>query len=135
MANWPADASPARASRGRRRVSAADAAPPPAPAAPPSAGHKRPAAPEPRHVTVLAWLPYLLLLAGVAAGTYTAWQGPDHVGHGAGIVGACLLAAALGRLVLPPRWLGPLSTRRKSSDVLAFAAFGGGVIAVALMLP
>jgi hypothetical protein len=50
-------------------------------------------------------------------------------------VGGSLLVAALVRLVLPPRYAGPLISRRKTSDVLAFAAFGAGVLGVALMLP
>jgi len=37
--------------------------------------------------------------------------------------------------VLPPRLAGLLSSRRKTSDVLAFTAFGAGVLVVALMLP
>jgi hypothetical protein len=37
--------------------------------------------------------------------------------------------------VLPPRLAGLLSSRRKASDVVAFASFGAAVLAVALMLP
>ena len=50
-------------------------------------------------------------------------------------MGCSLLAAGLARLILPPRYAGLLSTRRKASDVLAFAVFGAAVLAVALMLP
>jgi hypothetical protein len=46
-----------------------------------------------------------------------------------------MLAAGLARLILPPRYAGLLSTRRKASDVLAFAVFGAAVLAVALILP
>jgi hypothetical protein len=80
-------------------------------------------------------VPYLIVLAGVAAGLFVAWQGPKYAARGAGLLGCSLLAAGLARLILPPRWAGLLSTRRKASDVLAFAVFGAAVLAVALMLP
>ncbi len=83
----------------------------------------------------LAWVPYLIVLAGAGAGMFVAWQGSRYAGWGAGLVGCSLLAAGLARLILPPRYAGLLSTRRKGSDVLAFAVFGGAVLAVALMLP
>ena len=83
----------------------------------------------------LAWLPYLIVLAGAAAGIFVAWQGSKYVGRGAALVGCSLLAGALFRLVLPARDAGLLSSRRKASDVLAFAAFGAAVLAVAIALP
>ena len=83
----------------------------------------------------LAWLPYLIVLAGVAAGMFVIWQGSKYAGRGAGLVGCSLLAGALFRLVLPARDAGLLSSRRKASDVLAFAAFGAAVLAVAIALP
>jgi hypothetical protein len=83
----------------------------------------------------LAWLPYLIVLAGVAAGMFVAWQGSRYVARGAVLVGGSLLVAGLARLILPPRYAGLLSTRRKASDALTFAAFGAAVLAVALMLP
>ena len=85
--------------------------------------------------SALAWVPYLLVLAGAAAGMLVAWHGPNYAGPGAGLLGSSLIAAALARLILPPRYAGLLSTRRKAFDVLAFAAFGAAVLAVALMLP
>ena len=83
----------------------------------------------------LAWLPYLIVLAGAATGMFVAWLGPKYAGRGTGLVGCSLLAAALARLVLPARYAGLLSSRRKASDVLAFAVFGAAVLTVALMLP
>jgi hypothetical protein len=80
-------------------------------------------------------VPYLIALAGVAAGVFEVCQGPRYAGRGAGLVGCSLLAAGLARLVLPTRLAGLLSTRRKTSDVLAFAVFGAGVLAIALTLP
>jgi len=84
---------------------------------------------------MLAWLPYLIVLAGTAAGMLVVWQGSKYAGRGAGLIGASLLAAALARLILPPRYAGPLVTRRKASDVLGFAVFGAAVLAVAIALP
>jgi hypothetical protein len=83
----------------------------------------------------LAWLPYLIVLAGTAAGLLVAWHGSKYAGRGAGLIGASLLAAALARLILPARYVGLLATRRKASDVLGFAVFGAAVLAVAIALP
>jgi Protein of unknown function (DUF3017) len=83
----------------------------------------------------LAWVPYLIVLAGVAAGMFVVWQGSKYAGRGTALVGCSMLAAGLARLILPPRYAGLLSTRRKASDVLTFALFGAAVLAVALMLP
>ena len=83
----------------------------------------------------LAWLPYLIVLAGVAIGMFVVWLGSTYAGPGTAIVGCSLLAGALFRLVLPARDAGLLSSRRKASDVLAFAAFGAAVLAVAIALP
>jgi len=85
--------------------------------------------------TGLAWLPYLIVLAGVAAGMFVIWQGSKYAGRGAALVGCSLLAGALARLILPGRYAGLLASRRKASDVLAFAAFGAAVLAVAIALP
>jgi len=84
---------------------------------------------------VLAWLPYLIVLAGVAVGLYVAWQGSQQAGHGAAVVGGALLAAAAARLVLPPRYAGLLVTRGKALDVAALAVFGAAVLGVAASLP
>jgi hypothetical protein len=83
----------------------------------------------------LAWIPYLIVLAGAAAGMYMTWQGSTYAGRGAGLLGCSLLVAALLRLVLPARYAALLSSRRKAFDVLAFAVFGAAVLAVALTLP
>ena len=83
----------------------------------------------------LAWLPYLIVLAGTAAGMLVIWHGSKYAGRGASLIGVSLLAAALARLILPARYAGLLASRRKASDVLAFAAFGAAVLAVAIALP
>ncbi len=86
-------------------------------------------------VRIVAWLPYLIVLGGAGAGLFIASQGAWYAGRGAGVVGAALLAAAVARLALPPRYAGPLATRGKAQDVAAFAVFGAAVLAVALSLP
>ena len=83
----------------------------------------------------LAWLPYLIVLAGAAAGMLVAWQGSKYAARGAALIGASLLVGALARLILPARYAGLLATRRKASDVLGFAVFGAAVLAVAISLP
>ena len=107
-----------------------------APAAP--AGHRATrttrAARDPRP-SKLAWLPYLIVLAGAATGMLIAWQGSKYVGRGAALIGASLLVGALARLILPERYAGLLASRRKASDVLGFAVFGAAVLAVAIALP
>jgi Protein of unknown function (DUF3017) len=85
--------------------------------------------------SALAWLPYLIILAGVAVGMFVAWKGSKYAGRGAGLVGVSLLAGAVARLILPARYAGLLSSRRKASDVLALALFGAAVLAVAIALP
>jgi len=83
----------------------------------------------------LAWLPYLIVLAGAATGMLIAWQGSKYAGRGAALIGASLLVGALARLILPARYAGLLASRRKASDVLGFAVFGAAVLAVAISLP
>jgi hypothetical protein len=85
--------------------------------------------------SALAWVPYLIVLAGAATGMFVISLGSRYAGRGAGLLGASLLLAALARLALPARYAGLLSTRRKASDVLFFAVFGAAVLAVALTLP
>ena len=75
------------------------------------------------------------MLAGVAAGMFVVWKGSKEAGHGAGLIGVSLLAGAVARLILPARYAGLLSSRRKASDVLALALFGAAVLAVAIALP
>jgi Protein of unknown function (DUF3017) len=84
---------------------------------------------------IVAWLPYLIVLAGTVAGLLVASQGSRHAGRGAAVVGAALLVAALGRLALPPRYAGLLASRSKTQDVAGFAVFGAAVLAVAASLP
>jgi len=83
----------------------------------------------------LAWVPYLIVLAGAAMGMFLAWRGAKYTAWGTGLLGCSLIVAALFRLSLPTRYAGLLASRRKASDVLAFAVFGIAVLVVALTLP
>jgi Protein of unknown function (DUF3017) len=83
----------------------------------------------------LAALPYLIVLAGVAAGLFVAWQGSRFAGRGAGLVGGALIVAAAARLVLPQRLAGLLASRSKALDTAAFTVLGTAVLAVAAWLP
>lgn len=83
----------------------------------------------------LSVLPYLLVLAGVGAGVFVAFQGGRSTARGAGIAGTALLVAGLLRLALPPRLAGSLASRSKATDVLAFLLLGGGVLGLAIWLP
>lgn len=80
-------------------------------------------------------VPYLLVLAGVAAGLAVAVGGSRYAGRGTAVAGGSLLLAALARLVLPQRRAGLLASRSKSLDVLAFLVLGGGLLALGLVLP
>ena len=84
---------------------------------------------------VVAWLPYLIVLAGTGAGLFVTWQGARYAGRGAAVVGSALLVAALARLALPPRYAGLLASRSKAQDVAGFAVLGAAVLAVAASLP
>jgi hypothetical protein len=91
---------------------------------------------QPADPKLLAWIPYLIVLAGAIAGlVYAAWHGTGHGNRGAAVVGGALLVAAAARLVLPPRYAGLLSSRSKTQDVAAFAVLGIAVLAVAVSLP
>ena len=142
MANRPANAG--AHSAGPQRGPAA--APPVHRDAPPPVHHqgfprsrtapaRRRTAPARPAAQVLAWLPYLIVLAGVAVGLFAAWQGSLHASGGAAVVGGALLAVALARLLLPPHHAGLLASRGKALDVAIFAVLGAAVLAVAVSLP
>jgi Protein of unknown function (DUF3017) len=86
-------------------------------------------------VGVLAWVPYLIVLAGAGLGMFLAVGGAKHAVLGTALLGGSMLIAAVARLLLPERYAGLLASRRKASDVLAFATLGAAVLTVALTLP
>jgi len=139
MANRPANAGSGRVGPDRGQAPMGDIAPPPDAATPRApAGHRAPRSrdgDEPAVTGVLAWVPYLVVLAGAAAAMFVVSKGSAYALRGIAVLGGTLLAAALTRLLLPNRFAGLLASRRKASDVLAFAVLGAAVLAVALSLP
>jgi hypothetical protein len=127
---------PGPAPSGPRPASPRPASPRPASPAPVSHRATRSkVSDEPAVTGVLAWLPYLVVLAGAAVAMFVVSKGSAYALRGIAVLGATLLAAALARLLLPNRFAGLLASRRKASDVLAFAVLGAAVLAVALSLP
>jgi hypothetical protein len=140
MANRPANAGAHSAGPQQRTPQGLAAAPPPVhhqdyPRSRRAAAAKAAQAAKPAS-QVVAWLPYLIVLAGTAAGLLVASSpGSRQAGRGAAVVGAALLVAALARLALPPCYAGLLASRSKAQDVAGFAVFGAAVLAVAASLP
>src|SRR5690242_15165243 len=154
MANRPANAGSGRVGPDRELAPMGDIAPPPDAAAPrvpagPTPPRTVPPSPapvshratrsvqgdEPAVTGILAWVPYLVVLAGAAVAMFVVSKGSAYALRGIAVLGGTLLAAALARLLLPNRFAGLLASRRKASDVLAFAVFGAALLAVALSLP
>lgn len=139
MANRPANAGSGRMGLDRGLAPMDDIAPPPDAAAPRApAGHRAPRSKDsdqPAVTGVLSWVPYLVVLAGAAAALFVVSKGSAYALRGIAVLGGTLLAAALARFLLPNRFAGLLASRRKASDVLAFAVFGAALLAVALSLP
>ena len=82
-----------------------------------------------------SWLSYLVVLAGVVAGLVIAAYSSRDALTGIAVIAGALLAAALARLVLPPRYAGPLRVRSRTYDVLALTVLGASVLAIVLTLP
>jgi hypothetical protein len=82
------------------------------------------------------WLPYLFVLAGVAAVCAWLWAGGAHAAKGGTLALAGLMfAAALARLVLPESRVGLLASRKRRTDVVTLAALATGLLAAGLLLP
>lgn len=83
----------------------------------------------------LSQVPYLVVLAGVAAGLTVIRQGPAAVRSGALIIAGALLLAALARVLLPDQRVGLLAARPRRWDVAALAALGIGLLVAGLIYP
>ena len=82
------------------------------------------------------WLPYLIIVAGIAAVCAWLWVGGAHAAKGGTLALAGLMfAAALARLVLPESRAGLLSSRKRRTDVVTLAALATGLLAAGLLLP
>jgi hypothetical protein len=82
-----------------------------------------------------AQVPYVIVLAGLAAGLAYIWQGPHAVRAGTFIVAGALFVAVVARLALPERRAGMLASRRRYIDVTALAILAVGLLVAGLVLP
>jgi hypothetical protein len=87
----------------------------------------------PRAPRTIGGAVFLLVLAGTVAGVlvvaFSDWQG------GLTLSGGSLVAGAVARLVLPNRQAGMLGVRRKLVDVTTLLVLGGGLVALAALIP
>ena len=72
----------------------------------------------------------VLVLCGV--GALTIW--PDHWRRDVTVMAVALFVAAILRAVLPTTQAGALATRTRWFDVVAYAALGGVILALAIRL-
>jgi len=80
-------------------------------------------------------VPYVIVVAGLAAGLAYIWQGPHSVRAGTFIVAGALFVAVAARLALPERRAGMLASRRRYIDVTALAILAIGLLVAGLVLP
>jgi len=80
-------------------------------------------------------VPYVIVLAGLAAGLAYIWQGPHSVRAGTFILAGALFVAVAARLALPERRVGMLASRRRYIDVTALAILAIGLLVAGLVLP
>jgi Protein of unknown function (DUF3017) len=97
------------------------------------AADRRPAAPDAGGPRLLTQLPYLLVLAGMAAGLATIRSSEQAVRGGTLVIAGALLAGSLIRLVLPAGRAGMLGSRRRLADVAALAVLGLGLLIAGLL--
>jgi Protein of unknown function (DUF3017) len=82
-----------------------------------------------------AQVPYVIVLAGLAAGLAYIWQGPHSVRAGTFILAGAFFVAVAARLALPQRRAGMLASRRRYIDVTALAILAIGLLVAGLVLP
>jgi len=82
----------------------------------------------------LAQLPYVLVLAGVAAGLVLMQVARDAVRGGTFVIAGALLAGSVARLVLPESRAGLLGSRRRLLDVAVLGALGVGLLVAGLIV-
>ena len=92
--------------------------------------------PEPdgrRYPSTVGGLFYLVVLLATAVGIGIVWSGSWR--PGTEWMGAALMFAALGRLVLPRRDAGMLAVRHKVLDAAVLLVLGGSLIFLAGSIP
>ena len=75
---------------------------------------------------------YAVVLLGLAVGLGLIAGGQWRAG--VGVCGGSMLAAGVGRLVIPDRVSGLLRVRRRMTDALLMLALGVGLVALALLV-
>ncbi|WP_327043817.1 DUF3017 domain-containing protein [Microbispora sp. NBC_01189] len=80
-----------------------------------------------------AWGPYLLVVAGVAAGLGAIGLGAA-VSTGGAVMGGAFLAGSVARLATPDRRAGVLAVRGRRADAITLAAFGAALVAGSLLM-
>jgi len=81
----------------------------------------------------LGTLLYAAVLAGLGAGLALIAGGPWRTG--VALCGGSMIAAGVGRLVIPDRMSGLLRVRRRTTDALLMLALGVGLVALAVLIP
>jgi hypothetical protein len=81
-----------------------------------------------------AQLPFLIVLAVVAAAALYLGISPGHWRRGSGLIAAGMLLAGLFRLVLPQPRAGMLKVRAAWIDVLCYWALGVAILLLAIRL-
>jgi Protein of unknown function (DUF3017) len=82
----------------------------------------------------LTQLPYVLVLAGIAAGLVLMEVAKDAVRGGTFVIAGALLAGSVTRLALPDSRAGLLRSRRRLVDVAVFGALGAGLLVAGLVV-
>ncbi|MEU7877376.1 DUF3017 domain-containing protein [Microbispora bryophytorum] len=80
-----------------------------------------------------AWGPYLLVVAGAAAGLGVIGLGAP-VSAGGAIMGCGFLAGSLVRVTFSERRAGALAVRSRRMDALTLAAFGAALVIGSLLM-
>jgi hypothetical protein len=79
-------------------------------------------------------LPFLLVIAAVVGAVLFLVISPGHWRRATLIIAVALLAAGIGRLVLPDVRVGSLAIRNRWWDAVCYLAIGGVILAVDIRL-
>jgi hypothetical protein len=79
-------------------------------------------------------LPFLLVIAAVLGAVLFLLISPGHWRRATLVIAVALLAAGLGRLVLPDARAGSLAIRNRWWDAACYLAIGGVILAVDIRL-
>ncbi len=86
-----------------------------------------------RHPTAVGSVLYAGVLVVLVTGLALIATGPWRVGTG--VCGGAMVAAGVGRLLIPERMAGLLRVRRRSSDAVLMFLFGAALVVLAVAVP